>query len=313
MSEVYKVDRDVIIIGSGPAGLTASQYAARANLRVAVVEELALGGQALLIAALENYPGSCVSAPKSGFELTQEMHAQAVHFGAEFIMDGALSLKKVDNIFTVTLNSGKTLTSFAVIIATGAKHGTLNVPGEEKLFGAGVSYCASCDGPFFKNKKIFVVGGGDSACDEARLLSRLSSQVIVLHRRDKFRAQKALVDRVMSDPHIEVRFNTQVKEILGEQRVSGLILQNSETGKTYEETGDAVFIYVGAIPQTALVPDLPKDAGGYIITDSAMATSVPGLFSAGDVRSSPFRQVVVAAGEGAVAAHSAAVYVDGIK
>ncbi|MDR2484054.1 MAG: thioredoxin-disulfide reductase [Treponema sp.] len=311
-----KPDRDLIILGAGPAGLTAAQYGSRANLQVTVIEELSPGGQALFIDTLENYPGNIVkgtAAPKSGFELAQDMHRQAEDFGAAFITETAGSLKKEGELFRVTLGSGNTLTALAVIVATGAKHRKLGIPGEEEFAGRGVSYCASCDGPFFKGKKIFVIGGGDAACDEAQFLSRLSPAVAVLHRRDRFRAQKALAERVLSNPRIEVRFNTRLREIRGDQKVTALMLENTETGESYREAGDAVFIFAGTLPQTAAAPDVPKDENGYILTDQAMATSVPGLFAAGDVRSCPFRQVVVAAGEGAVAAHSAAEYIDRIK
>ncbi|MDR1957400.1 MAG: FAD-dependent oxidoreductase, partial [Treponema sp.] len=175
------------------------------------------------------------------------------------------------------------------------------------------SYCATCDGPFFKEKKIFVVGGGDAACDEAQFLARLSSQVVLVHRRDRFRAQKALAERVLRNPHITVRFNTRIAEIRGETKVSAVLLESISTGESYEEAGDAVFIFAGIVPQMPLVPDMQKNEQGYIVTDQTMATSIPGIFCAGDVRASPFRQVVVAAGEGAVAAHSAAAYIDRIQ
>jgi thioredoxin reductase (NADPH) len=203
-----------------------------------------------------------------------------------------------------------------VILATGAVHRRLNVPGEEKFFGQGVSHCATCDGAFFRGKKIFVVGGGDAACDDAMYLSRLSPQVVMVHRRDRFRAQKALAERVLNNKNIEVRFNTIVKEIKGDQKLSSVVLECE--GEMYEEPADAVFIFAGTIPQSSLVSGegnlrAELDESGYVITDQKMATSVPGLFAAGDVRSGAFRQVVVAAGEGAVAAHSAAEYIDELR
>ncbi|MDR2633892.1 MAG: FAD-dependent oxidoreductase [Treponema sp.] len=313
---MVKTDVDLLILGAGPAGLTAAQYGGRANLKVLVIEELAPGGQALFINTLENYPGYLASTPgtfKSGFELIQDMHQQAINFGATFITQTAQALHKEGDIFTVSLESGATLRSLAVIVATGAKQRPLDIPGEFDFTGRGVSYCASCDGPFFKGKKIFVIGGGDAACDEAQFLSRLSSQVVLVHRRDRFRAQKALAERVLHNPHITVRFNTRLKEIRGEKKVSSLVLENTLSGVSYEEAGDAVFILAGTIPQTSLVPQVAKDEQGYIITDQKMATSIDGIFCAGDVRACPFRQVVVAAGEGAVAAHSATAYIDRIK
>ncbi|MDR1301252.1 MAG: FAD-dependent oxidoreductase [Treponema sp.] len=313
---MVKTDADLIILGAGPAGLTAAQYGARANMRVLVIEELTPGGQALFIGVLENYPGYMPSTPgavKSGFELVNNMYRQAQQFGAVFITETVQSLQKDGDIFTVCMASGKTVRGLAVIVATGAQHRLLDIPGEEAFSGRGVSYCANCDGPFFKGMKIFVVGGGDAACDEAQFLSRLSSQVVLIHRRDRFRSQKALAERVLRNPHITVRFNTRLLEIRGVQKVNSVLLENILTGEHYEETGDAVFIYAGAIPQTSLIPDVQKDDSGYIITDQEMATSMPGIFCAGDVRACPFRQVVVAAGEGAVAAHSAAAYIDRIK
>jgi thioredoxin reductase (NADPH) len=311
-----KIDADLIIIGAGPAGLTAAQYGARANLRVLVLEQMAPGGQVLLIDVLENYPG--IAPGKTGFEFCEDLHRQARDFGAEFLTEQVLSLNKEGAVFAVTFGKDGKRTAPAVILATGAKHRTLDIPGEKEFHGRGVSYCATCDGPFFKNKKIFVVGGGDAACDEAQYLSRLTGQVILIHRRDRFRAQKALAGRVLGNPNIEVRFNTIMKEIKGGQKVTSVVLEKTSndgkgTGESQEETADAVFVFTGTIPQTSLVPEVEKDEAGYIVTDQSMASSLPGLFVAGDVRATPFRQVVVAAGEGAVAAHSAAAYIDSLR
>ncbi len=209
-------------------------------------------------------------------------------------------------------------TAYAVVLATGAQHRHLDVPGEKELAGRGISYCATCDGPFFKNQKILVVGGGDAACDEAMFLAKLTDKLVMVHRRDRFRAQKSLADRVLHSKNIDVRFNTVVEKIhgvktpMGIEKVGKVTLKNVSTGETHDEEMNAVFIFVGSIPNTGIVPDLPKDEGGYIITDQRMQTSVPGLFCAGDVRATPFRQLVVAAGEGAIAAHSAAQYIDDI-
>ena len=304
-------DADLLVIGAGPAGLTAAQYGARAGLDVLVLEQLAPGGQALVIDVLENYPG--IAQGKSGFDFCQDLHKQAEDFGARFLLEQVLSLEKSNKNegYRLVLASGKTVTAPAVILATGAKHRTLDIPGEQEFSGRGVSYCATCDGPFFKNKKIFVVGGGDAACDEAQYLSRLSSQVVLIHRRGRFRAQKSLAERVSNNPGIEVRFNTVMKEIRGNTKVTSVILETEGRG-VYEEDANAVFVFTGVIPQSAVF-DVQKDESGYIITDQRMASSVPGLFAAGDVRASPFRQVVVAAGEGAVAAHSAAEYIEELK
>jgi thioredoxin reductase (NADPH) len=310
-----KYDADLIIIGAGPAGLTAAQYGARAGLDVLVLEQLAPGGQALIIDVLENYPG--IAPGKTGFDFCQDLHKQAELFGARFLMEQALSLIKEENGFSLNMAGGAVLKAPCVILATGAKHRTLDIPGEEQFSGRGVSYCATCDGPFFKNKKIFVVGGGDAACGEAQYLSRLSSNVILIHRRDRFRAQKSLAERVLNNPAIEVRFNTIMKEIHGQQKVESVILETGGASpaeaKQYEESTDAVFVFTGVIPQSSLAQDAKKDEAGYILTGQGMESSVPGLFVAGDVRATPFRQVVVAAAEGAIAAHSAAEYIDQLK
>jgi thioredoxin reductase (NADPH) len=316
---------DLIIIGAGPAGLTAAQYGARAGLRTLVLERLAPGGQVLNIDALENYPGNVELRdgegrpvpPRTGYEFSGDLHRQAEDFGARFLMAEAAALVKEGDFFAVTLGDGGTRRAPAVILAAGAVHRTLGVPGEAEFTGRGVSYCAACDGPFFRNKRIVVVGGGDAACDEAQYLSRLSSQVLLLHRRDRFRAQKSLVERTLNNPNIEVRFNTIVREIRGGQKVDSLLLEQSDnagkgTGKTYGEDAEGVFIFAGTLPQNALAPGAAKDGAGYIITNQRMESSIPGLFVAGDLRSGPFRQVVVAAGEGAVAAHCAAEYIDGL-
>jgi len=324
-----QTDADLIIIGSGPAGLTAAQYGARSNLSVLVLEQLAPGGQALLIDVLENYPG--IQPGKTGFEFSEDLHRQAEGFGAKFLTEQAQELNKEGEFFTVTLGNGKKCSALAVIIATGAKHRTLDIPGEKEFSGRGVSYCATCDGPFFKNKKIFVVGGGDAACDEAQYLSKLTDKVVMIHRRERFRAQKSLAERVLSNPNITVRFNTVMKEIKGTQGVSGggnvasVALAGAGSPQSgdctsYEESADAVFIFTGMIPQASLVSGVSggglkakTDETGYIITDERMASSVPGLFAAGDVRATPFRQVVTAAADGAMAAHCAAAYIDSLK
>ena len=318
-----ELDADLIIVGAGPAGLTAAQYGARANLRVLAVEQLAPGGQAALIDALENYPGNVglkdgrgnpIAGPRTGYELMRDMHDQARAFGASFVSETVTGLEKEDGVFSAVLADGGTLRARALILATGASHRKLGIPGEDAFSGRGVSYCATCDGSFFSDRKIFVVGGGDAACDGAQYLSRLSPQVILVHRRDRFRAQPAVADRVMNNPNIEVRFNTTIKEIKGERKLNSVVLQRDD-GTLHEEDADAVFIFVGMVPRSALVSqggshglqaELDKD--GYVVTDQKMASSVPGLFVAGDVRSGSFRQVIVAAGEGAVAAHNSAEY-----
>jgi thioredoxin reductase (NADPH) len=237
-----------------------------------------------------------------------------VRFGTEIRFSGAQKLTRDGGLFTVHTDDGP-VTSPTVILATGAKHRTLGVQGEKEFTGRGVSYCATCDGPFFKGQPMLVVGGGDAACDESSFLSHLSDSVLMVHRRDRLRAQKALAERTLRNPHIQVRFNTELKEIRGGTKVQEVALLDNSTGKSVEQKTSAVFIFIGSIPQTGVTQGLgvELDKDGYILTDQRMQTNIPGLFAVGDVRATPFRQLVVAAGEGAVAAHVAAQYIDELK
>lgn len=313
---VRKVDYDLIIVGGGAAGLTAAQYGARAALKTLVIEQAANGGQCLLIEGLENYPG--FPEPINGTDFSERFEEQARNFGAEFKIATVQKMRKEGKSFTLTTDGGE-ISSSAVILATGAKHRTLDVPGEAALQGRGVSYCATCDGPFFKGERILVVGGGDAAFDEANFLSKLSDQVVLVHRRESFRAQKALVRRVMDNPNIEVRTNTVVKEVhgapnmFGIEAVDSITFQQRDTGQEYTEPFKAMFVFVGSIPQTSLAEGVEKDEAGYIVTDDQMRTSLEGLYAVGDVRTTPFRQLVVAASDGAIAAHDASAYIDRIE
>lgn len=298
---------ELVIIGAGAAGLTAAQYGARANLKTLVIEEMAPGGQVLLIDQLENYPG--ILEPLSGYDLAETMRTQAERFGAEIISASVEKVEKNGTAFSIKTTEGS-FTAEAVVVATGAKHRHLDISGEEEFMGRGVSYCATCDGPFFKGKRILVVGGGDSACDEAMYLAKLSDRIVMIHRRDRFRAQKALAERVLTNPKIQVLFNTVAVKIGGSKKVESVLLKDVKTGATREEPFDAVFVFVGSDPNTASVPQVAKDETNSIITDDRMSTSVPGLFAAGDVRVSPFRQIVTACSDGAVAAHAASQYID---
>ncbi len=305
MSQSY----DFVIIGAGAAGLAAAQYGARANMKTLVIEEMAPGGQALLIDTLENYPG--ITEPINGYDFSERMRAQAERFGSSFLDASVSKVRKENGHFVIETNVG-TIESLTVLVATGAKHKHLGVPGEEEFIGKGVSYCATCDGPFFKGKRMLVVGGGDAAADEATYLSKLSDKIVMIHRRDRFRAQKALAQRVLSNPSIEVRFNTIAKEIRGDTKLRSVVLENVVKHEVIEEPFDAVFVFIGSTPQTGFLSDmgLQMDESGYIVTDCGMQTSIPGLFAAGDVRVTPFRQLITAAADGAIAAHSAANYID---
>ena len=284
---------DIIVIGAGAAGMAAAQYACRSNLKVLVLEEKAPGGQAVLIDSLENYPG--YAEPVNGFDFAENMRKQAIGFGAEFASDKAEAVtKNGDKTFTVR-TAGTTYTAFAVILATGAEHRSLGVKGEKELQGKGVSYCATCDGPFFRNKHIVVVGGGDAACDEALFLANLTDTVTMVHRRDT------------------AVFDTTVTEIKGTDKVTDVVLRNVKTQEERELACDAVFFFVGMNPRTELFPDATKDATGYIVTDEDMRTSIEGLYAAGDVRAKSFRQVVTAVADGAIAAHTAAAYIDTLR
>ncbi len=310
MSDSTETKFDYIIIGAGVAGLASAQYAARGGLKTLVIDLSIPGGQALTIPNLENYPG--IFPSMSGADFCNRLSQQAESFGATIIQGEVNSIDKIDGEFKVETNKGSFF-GISILIATGAEHKKLGVPGEDKLEGRGVSYCATCDGPFFKNRKIFVIGGGDSACDEAMYLSTLTEQVTLVHRRDSLRAQKAVADRLLSNPKVKVIFNSKVKEIKGENRVQSIELENTKDGSISEYECDAVFIFAGMNPVTQLVQMLAQDESGYIKTDDNMQTIIPGLLVAGDIRSKSFRQVVTAVSDGAIAAHSAGEYVRNLK
>lgn len=291
---------DYIIIGAGPAGLASAQYAARGGLKVLVLDMAGAGGQVLQISELENYPG--VFPMVNGSDFMENMKTQAENFGAKIILANVTSIDKEGSEFAVATRKG-IYKSKALCLATGAIHRNLNVPGEKELTGRGVSYCAVCDGPFFRNRKILVVGGGDSACSEAVYLSTISKDVKIIHRRDSFRAQKGVVDKMLEAGVVPV-YHTVVESINGSSKVESVTLRNLETGEVSEEACDAVFIFTGMLPQNNLVEILRKDEAGYVVTDDKMQTSMPGLYAAGDVRSKSFRQIVTAVSDGAIAAHS---------
>ena len=295
------ISYDYIIVGAGPAGLAGAQYAARSGLKTLVLDPAGAGGQVLQIFELENYPG--VYPVVNGADYMDKMREQAEAFGAEVQMAQVTSIDKRGADFSISTKN-KNFTAPCICIATGAVHRNLDVPGEKEFTGRGVSYCATCDGPFFRDKKIVVVGGGDSACSEAIYLSTISNDVSIIHRRDKFRAQKAVVDKMLA-AGVKPIYDTVVKAISGSVKVESITLENVKTGEQTQMTTDSVFIFTGMLPQTELIEMLPKDPAGYILTDENMETSVPGLFVAGDVRSKPFRQIVTAVSDGAIAAHVA--------
>lgn len=300
---------ELAIIGAGPAGLSAGQYGARAGMNTVIFEAMGVGGQALIIDELDNYPGLPAI---TGFEFSRMMEEQATKFGAKIVFGAVLSVTREGQGYRLETEAGSYF-AYAIIVATGARYAMLNVPNEERLLGRGVSYCATCDGPFFKEKKILVVGGGDTACTDALVLAKLTKQVILIHRRDVFTAQKYLQERVLAHPHIEVRFNTELKEILGEKKVEQVTFWQNKAEESITEAMDAVFIFVGTRPQTALFSQLPTNETGHLMTDHTMATQWDGVYVAGDVRHTPFRQVVTACSDGAICAHYAGEYVDHLK
>ena len=289
--------------------MAAVQYAARSGLGALALDISMAGGQILKIAGLENYPG--VFPAVDGYALIQTMKEQAKAFGAQIVSAQVQSIDKIQNKFKLETSKGEFIAK-AVVLATGAERRKLGVPGEKEFEGRGVSYCAVCDGPLFRNKTIFVIGGGDAACDEANYLSQLAEKVFLVHRRDELRAQKAVADRVLANPKITVLWNSVVAEIKGTQKVESVIIMDVKTRALTELAASAIFVSVGMIPQNSLLSTLKTDEAGYIVTDEKMQTAVPGLYAAGDVRSKPFRQVVTATSDGAIAAYEAAAYIRGL-
>ncbi len=300
---------DILIIGAGVAGLAAGLYAARSGMKVYILDEAGAGGQILQIDNLENYPG--IFPAVNGADLTDTMKNQAEAFGVKIIQTSVSSIDKKGNLYSVKTGSEE-YSAPAVIIASGAEHSKLNVPGESEFAGRGVSYCAVCDGPFFRNKNVCVVGGGDSACTEALYLADIAAHVDLIHRRNQLRTQKTNADRIFANEKISVHFDSTIKQINGSIKVESVTLNNVKTGEETELKTNGVFIFVGMVPRTTLLEILPKDASGYIVTNEKMETAIPGLFVAGDVRSKPLRQIVTATSDGAIAGFFAAEYVKSI-
>ncbi|MBN1521978.1 MAG: thioredoxin-disulfide reductase [Candidatus Aureabacteria bacterium] len=298
---------DVAIIGGGPAGLTAALYASRSRLRTVVLEKISPGGQIALTDCIENYPG----VPKmSGYELTQVMEKQAKEFGAEIRLFEVLELRKNQKGLFEVVGDRETVTSKTVIAATGAAPRKLGVEGEEAFISRGVSYCAVCDGAFYKNKTVAVVGGGNTAVEEAVYLTKFVRRVYVIHRRDVLRAVKIVQERAFASEKIEFVWNSIVEKIKGQDKVSALEIRNKESGKSFDLPVDGVFIYVGMNPAGDIFqPFVELTDKGFIVTDKNMMTRTPGLFAAGDVRDKTVWQVSVAVGDGTLAALMAEKYV----
>jgi len=290
----------VLVLGSGPAGLAAALYAARADLNPLVLSGIELGGQAALTSTIENYPGFPEGV--GGVELGDLFQKQAERFGARIELDSASSVDLSNRPFRVSTYNKDYLAN-ALIIATGASPNHLNVPGEKEMTGHGVSYCATCDGWFFKGKQVVVVGGGDSALEEGLFLTRFASSVTIIHRRDTFRAGAILRRRAKEDPKIKFILDSVITRIVGEKVVQGIHIQNVKTQEeTYLPT-DGIFIFIGHTPNTIMFKgQLDLDESGYILVDGKMQTSVPGVYAAGEAADSVFRQVITSAGMGAAAA-----------
>ena len=293
--------RNVLIIGSGPAGLTAAIYAARANLSPLLIEGWQSGGQLTTTTEVENFPGFAKGI--MGPELMKEMRAQAERFGTTFLTGDVTSVAFHNHPFMVTVDQDQTIDSRTVIIATGASAIQIGLKNERRLTGHGVSTCATCDGFFFRGKEVVVVGGGDSAMEEANFLTKFATRVFLVHRRDKLRASKIMQERAFKNERITFIWNSVVEDILGDTLVTGVRLRNLVMDTTSTLPCAGVFVAIGHRPNTALFAgQLDMDAKGYIVTKLGTATSVPGVFAAGDVQDSTYRQAVTAAGTGCMAA-----------
>ncbi|PIP67645.1 MAG: thioredoxin-disulfide reductase [Candidatus Omnitrophica bacterium CG_4_9_14_0_2_um_filter_42_8] len=299
---------DCIIIGGGPAGLTAGIYASRARLKTLLIESYSVACQAVTTDHIENYPGFPDGV--NGFELIEKFKKQAEKFGVEFIAGEVKAIKENKSAWEI-LTDDLSYTGRAVIIASGARPKRLDIPGEDKFRGKGVSYCATCDGALFKNKEVVVAGGGDTALEEAIFLTRFAKKVSVIHRRNALRGTKILQERAFSNKKIEFVWDSVISEILGDARVSAVKVKNVKTGAVKDLSCDGVFIFVGYTPNTAFLKDLlTLDESGYIIADVNSLTSKAGIFACGDCCKKLLRQVVTAAGDGAVAAFSCQHYLE---
>lgn len=303
--------KDLIIIGAGPAGLASSIYGVRTGLDLLVLERLSPGGQVLNTYEVENYPGFV--DPIKGWELVSAMENQAKRLGVEITSGDVISVEKNDVNFSVRLISGQELETRSIIAATGASFKKLDVSGESEFIGRGVSYCATCDGPFLKDKVAAVVGGGNTALEEADFLTRFAKKVYIIHRRDQFRGSNILQKRVLSNKSIEPIYDTIVSSINGEKNVETLTVINKKTNKEREFQIDGIFIFVGSTPNTGYLPLRVLNENGEIIVDIQMHSPISGLLAAGDTREGSRRQIVMAASDGATAALSAYDYITNLS
>ncbi len=303
-------ERDVIIIGAGPAGCSAAIYAVRAGLKPLICGGAVPGGQLLQTSELENYAGFV--NPIGGFEIMDNMHKQCKRLGVEFSTDEIAKIEGEKSPFTLTTTSGKQYTAISVIIATGAKARWLNLPDEEKLRGHGLSACATCDGFFMRGKKVCVVGGGNTAFEDALFLAQFCPEVNLIHRRDAFRADQVTVEQAQKNPHIKFVLNSVPEAILGDTAVTGLRVKNVQTGKLTDIDCQGVFVAIGADPQTAFLKDslVALSDRGLVLADERTHTTIEGIFAAGDCADKYYRQAIIAAGSGAKAGIEAAAFVN---
>ncbi|HJE19832.1 MAG TPA: thioredoxin-disulfide reductase [Aliicoccus persicus] len=301
---------DVVIVGAGPAGMTAAVYASRANLSTLMLERGMPGGQVANTEEVENFPGfDYITGP----ELSNKMFEHAQKFGAEYKY-GDIKDVELDGDIKVIKTSSEDILARSLIIATGTEHKKIGIPGEDLLSGRGVSYCAVCDGAFFKEKHLVVIGGGDSAVEEGIFLTKFASKVTIVHRRDELRAQKILQDRAFNNDKIEFIWNTEIQSINGDNKVSSVTLKNNETDEVYDFDADGVFIYIGLQPLTAPFKNLDiLTEDNYIESNEEMETPIKGIFAAGDVRVKSLRQIVTATGDGSIAAQNAAEYLESLN
>lgn len=304
------VDYELVIIGGGPAGLTAGLYAARGGLNVILIEKIVPGGQVIITDWIENYPGFPEGI--SGLDLVQKMTDQVKRFDLNIENNEVVSVDFSEPVKKITLND-KTITCHTIIIATGASPKKLGVPGEDIFYGKGVSSCATCDGPFFKDRVVAAVGGGDTAVQESLFLTKFVKKVYLIHRRDKLRAEAILQKRALANEKIEMIWDSVLTDISGLTNVENITVQNVKTGDKTKHSVDGCFIWVGTIPNTKFLADSVKlDEHGFIIAGLDAETSVPGVFAAGDVRNTPLRQIATAVGDGAIAAISAENYIENV-
>ena len=301
--------KDLVIIGSGPGGMSAAIYAVRSGMDFVILEKGASGGQILSTSDVENYPGFI--DPVAGYELADKMHEQCVRLGAVFQNTEALSLKKENGIFKIETTDG-IIESKTVIAVTGSSNKKLDVPGESEFTGRGVSYCATCDGAFYRGKTVAAIGGGNAALEEAIFLTRFAAKVYLIHRRDKFRADHIVIERMKSNPKIEIIYDSVVEKINGTEKVSSASILNKKTGAKSELNLDGVFIFIGYNPNNKILPAEILNEWGEAVVDMNMQTKIDGLYAAGDIRSGSKKQILMACADGATATMSAYEYLSSL-